>query len=180
MCRLLIRWSMYTGWGKSRANTFSLWGRRGERLYWWGDLKLINSYNIGDGREGWLGLVFLSLHSKTLLGFLCSFILGSPHRIHIKWRLSNTFNLFSKNKLTPWEDPDEGQLIWKLKSTLQHYLTELLPWANHQRMAGQRNWHSKGLMLASSGNTLGFPDSSVGKESTCHAEHRRCRFNLGP
>ena len=36
---------MYTGWGKSRANTFSLWGRRGDRLY-----HSINSYNKGKGR----------------------------------------------------------------------------------------------------------------------------------
>ena len=32
-------------WGKSRANTFSLWDRRGDRLYC-----SINSYNIGEGR----------------------------------------------------------------------------------------------------------------------------------
>ena len=31
--------------GKSRANTFSLWGRRGDRLYC-----SINSYNMGEGR----------------------------------------------------------------------------------------------------------------------------------
>ena len=30
---LLIGWGMYTGWGKCRANTFSLWGRRGDTLY---------------------------------------------------------------------------------------------------------------------------------------------------
>ena len=42
---LLIGWGMYTGWGKSRANTFSLWGRRGDRLY-----HSINSYNKGKGR----------------------------------------------------------------------------------------------------------------------------------
>ena len=36
---------MYTGWGKSRANTFSLWGRRGDRLYY-----SINSQNMGEGR----------------------------------------------------------------------------------------------------------------------------------
>ena len=58
---------MYTGWGESRANTFSLWGRRRDRLY-----SSINSYNMGEG------LVFLFLHSKTLLGFICSFVLGSP------------------------------------------------------------------------------------------------------
>ena len=50
---------MYTGWGKNRANTFSLWGRRGERLYTGQeDLKFINSYNTGDGREGQLGSGF--------------------------------------------------------------------------------------------------------------------------
>ena len=31
-------------WGKSRANTFSLWGRRGDRLYC-----SVNSYNMGEG-----------------------------------------------------------------------------------------------------------------------------------
>ena len=36
---------MYTGWGKSTANTFSLWGRRGDRLYC-----SINSYNMGEER----------------------------------------------------------------------------------------------------------------------------------
>ena len=33
---------MYTGWAKSWANTFSLWGRRGDRLYCFTD-----SYNMG-------------------------------------------------------------------------------------------------------------------------------------
>ena len=56
---LLIRWGMYTGWGKIRANTFSLWGRRGERWYTGQeDLKFINSYNTGYGREGRLGSGF--------------------------------------------------------------------------------------------------------------------------
>ena len=36
---------MYSGWGKSKANTFSLWGRRGGRLY-----RSINHYNKGEGR----------------------------------------------------------------------------------------------------------------------------------
>ena len=36
---------MYTGWGKSRANTSFLWGRRGDRSY-----RLINSYNVEEGR----------------------------------------------------------------------------------------------------------------------------------
>ena len=30
---LLIGWGTYPGWGKSKANTFSLWGRRENRLY---------------------------------------------------------------------------------------------------------------------------------------------------
>ena len=43
---LLIGWGTCTGWwGKSRANTFSLWGRRGDRLYC-----SINSYDMGEGR----------------------------------------------------------------------------------------------------------------------------------
>ena len=36
---------MYAGSGKSRANTFSWWGRRRDRLYC-----SINSYNMGEGR----------------------------------------------------------------------------------------------------------------------------------
>ena len=36
---------MYTGWGKSTENTFSLWGRRGDRLYC-----SISSYSMGEGR----------------------------------------------------------------------------------------------------------------------------------
>ena len=36
---------MYSGWGKSKANTFSLRGRRGDRLYC-----SINRYNKGEGR----------------------------------------------------------------------------------------------------------------------------------
>ena len=42
---LLIGWGRYTGWGTSKANTFSLWGRTGDRLYC-----SINSYNMGEGR----------------------------------------------------------------------------------------------------------------------------------
>ena len=45
------------------------------------DLKCINGYNVGEGKED-NGLVFLFLHSKkTLVGFICSFILGSPQEI---------------------------------------------------------------------------------------------------
>ena len=66
---LLIGWGMITGSGKSRTNTFSLWGRRRDRLYC-----SINSYNMGEGRmiRVWF------FHSKTFLGFICSFVLGSP------------------------------------------------------------------------------------------------------
>ena len=41
---LLIGWGMYTGWGKTRAKTFSLWGRR-DRLYC-----STNSCDMGEGR----------------------------------------------------------------------------------------------------------------------------------
>ena len=45
------------------------------------DLKSINGYNVGEGKED-NGLVFLFLHSKkTLVGFICSFALGSPQEI---------------------------------------------------------------------------------------------------
>ena len=59
---------------ESKANIFSLWGKRGAQE----DLKSVNSYSMGEGRaiRVW---VFPFLRSKTLLGFICSFILVSPH-----------------------------------------------------------------------------------------------------
>ena len=42
------------------------------------DLKSINSYNMGEGKM-LRGLVFPFLHSETLLGFIYSFVPGSPH-----------------------------------------------------------------------------------------------------
>ena len=42
---LLIGWGMCTGWGESRANASSRWGRRGDSLYC-----SINSYTMGEGR----------------------------------------------------------------------------------------------------------------------------------
>ena len=56
--------------------TFSLWGR-GDRLYC-----SINRLQHG-GRKDNKGLVFLFLHSNTLLGFICSFVLGSPYLIMV-------------------------------------------------------------------------------------------------
>ena len=45
------------------------------------DLKSIHGYNMGEGKAD-NGLVFLFLHSKkTLVGFICSFALGSPQEI---------------------------------------------------------------------------------------------------
>ena len=42
---------MYAGWGKSKANTFSLCGIGGETGYAaQEDLKSVNSYNMGEGR----------------------------------------------------------------------------------------------------------------------------------
>ena len=40
-------------------------------------MKSINSYNMGERRT--IRVCFLFLHSKTLLGFIYSFVLGSPH-----------------------------------------------------------------------------------------------------
>ena len=40
---LLIGWGTYTGWGNSRANAFSLWGRLNAQE----DLKFVKSYNRG-------------------------------------------------------------------------------------------------------------------------------------
>ena len=48
------------------------------------DPKFVNSYNMGVGGKDNKGRVFLFLHSKALLGFICSFILGSPQCINIK------------------------------------------------------------------------------------------------
>ena len=48
------------------------------------DLKFVNSYSMGVGGKDTKGLVFLFLRSKALLGFICSFILGSPQFINIK------------------------------------------------------------------------------------------------
>ena len=68
---------MYTGWEKSKTNTspYGAGGETGSTAQ--EDLKSINSYNMGGGK-GDKGLVFPFLHSKTLLGFICSFVLGSP------------------------------------------------------------------------------------------------------
>ena len=42
---------MYTGWGKSKANTFSLCEEGGETGYTAQEaLKSVNSYNMGEGR----------------------------------------------------------------------------------------------------------------------------------
>ena len=41
---------MYTGWEKSRANTFSLWVRGETGYIAQEDPKSVNSYNVGDGR----------------------------------------------------------------------------------------------------------------------------------
>ena len=38
------------GGGKSKANTFSLWGKRGDRFYCSRGHKSVNSYNTGEGR----------------------------------------------------------------------------------------------------------------------------------
>ena len=43
--RLLIGWGTYTGCRRSKADTSSLWGRRGDRLHC-----SINSYSMGEGR----------------------------------------------------------------------------------------------------------------------------------
>ena len=58
--------------GKSRANTFSLWGRRGDRLYC-----SINSYNMGEGRT--IRVWFFDSRILRFSLVICSFILGSSH-----------------------------------------------------------------------------------------------------
>ena len=75
---VLMGWGMYTGWGKRRAETSSLWGRRGDRLY-------CSIIVTTCGREGCEESGFPFLYSKTLLGFIYSFILGLPHRCYCLW-----------------------------------------------------------------------------------------------
>ena len=50
-------------WGKSRANTFSLWGRRGDRLYC-----SVNSYNMGEGKtiKVWFSCSYIPIPSLVL------------------------------------------------------------------------------------------------------------------
>ena len=67
---------MYTGLGKSRANTFP-YGVEGDTDY---TVPLIVTTWGGKDDKG---LVFSFLHSKTLLGFICSLVLGSPHSVNI-------------------------------------------------------------------------------------------------
>jgi len=66
--------------GKSKANTLFLYGEGGETGYT--GREDLNSLIVTTlGMEGKVdkGLVFPLLHSKTLLGFICSFVLGSPY-----------------------------------------------------------------------------------------------------
>ena len=66
------------GWGKSKANTFSLCRVEGETGYTvQEDLKSINSYNMREGRT--IRVWFSIPYSKTLLGLICSLVPGSPH-----------------------------------------------------------------------------------------------------
>ena len=65
------------GWGKSKANTFSLCRVEGETGYTvQEDLKSINSYNMGEGRT--ISVWFSIPYSKTLLGLIYSLVPGSP------------------------------------------------------------------------------------------------------
>ena len=60
------------GGGKNKANTSSLWGRRGDRLYC-----SINSYNIREGRTIRVWFFHSCIPRPSLV--ICSFILGSSH-----------------------------------------------------------------------------------------------------
>ena len=75
---LLNGWGTCTGWEKSKKDNFSLWGRRGDRLYCSGGPEIHQQLQHG-GEKDAKGLVFSFLHSKTLLGFMCSLVPGSPH-----------------------------------------------------------------------------------------------------
>ena len=72
------------GGGKSKANTSSLWGRWGDRLYC-----SINSYNMGEGRMIRVWFFHSCIPRPSLV--ICSFVLGSPH--HRQYDLNNS-NLF--------------------------------------------------------------------------------------
>ena len=63
--------SRILGRRESKANTFSLWVGGGPGYTAQEDLTFINSYH-GGGKDD-KGLVFLFLHSKTLLGFFLLF-----------------------------------------------------------------------------------------------------------
>ena len=78
MGHLLIGWGRYTGWGRVRQIP-SPCGAGKETGYTAQEgLKSAFSYNMGEGRtiRVWF---FRFLHSKTLLVFFCSFVLGTPH-----------------------------------------------------------------------------------------------------
>ena len=72
------------GGGKSKANTSSLWGRWGDRLYC-----SINSCNKREGRTIRVWFFHSCIPRPSLV--ICSFILGSPH--HRQYDLNNS-NLF--------------------------------------------------------------------------------------
>ena len=75
---LLNGWGTCTGWEKSKKDNFSLWGRRGDRLYCSGGPEIHQQLQHG-GEKDAKGVVFSFLHSETLLGFICSLVPGSPH-----------------------------------------------------------------------------------------------------
>ena len=87
---LLIGWGMYTGWGKIRANTFSLWGRRGDRLYC-----SINSYNMGAGRTTRIWFFCCRIPRPSLV--LSAFSSLGHHKSDMTERLSLHFSQILEN-----------------------------------------------------------------------------------
>ena len=80
------------GGGKSRANTFSLWARRGDRLY-----RSINSYNR-QGQEGWQGSGYpLPASQDPPWFYLCfcpwftTLSSGGQECRHHSWPIATTF-----------------------------------------------------------------------------------------
>ena len=78
MGHLLIGWGRYTGWGRVRQIPSPCGAGKETGYTAQEDLKSAFSYNRGEGRmiRVWF---FRFLHSKTLLVFFCSFVLGTPH-----------------------------------------------------------------------------------------------------
>ena len=96
-CGSFADWMRHVYWVEGRVrqipSSYAVGGETGYTAQ--EDLKSINSYYRAKGRTGRVWL-FLFLHSKTLLGFICTFVLGSPQplpRISVFLRLRKLWEL---------------------------------------------------------------------------------------